>query len=261
MNKPKSFKKSKSSFIKKRPKKTMSSKSSKSFVKKVQAIVHRDAETKQSFTSINNVAFNSGINSSGDCLQLIANIAQGTADNARIGDQIRAQSIVIKGAINSNLTFQSYSNCRLGVRLMIVQPKSYNSLSAIQANVSTWSSTLLKKGGTTTAFTGAMNDLWSPINTDAITKYYDKVFYINTPYVASSVGDLSTYNSVKFFRHTFKLRNKLIKYDSSIDSGLTPTNYNPVMLMGYCHLDGSSGDTVTTQVLLSFDSIMNYEDA
>lgn len=234
---------------------------SKAFSKAVQKLIHKDAETKQCFTSVNNTNFNSGINSSGDCQQLIANIAQNAYDNGRIGDQIRAQSIVIKGAINTNLTYQSYSNCRLGVRLMIIQPKSYSSLGAIQANVATWSATLLKKGGSTTAFTGTMSDLWAPINTDAITKYYDKVFYVNTPYVATSVGDLSTYNSVKFFSKTLKLRNKLIKFDSSIDSGLTPTNYNPIMVLGYCHLDGSAGDTVTTQIFLSFDAVMNYEDA
>jgi len=233
---------------------------SKAFSKAVTSIIHKQAETKQIFTSINNVAFNSGINSSGDIQPILANVGQTVADNGRIGDQIRAQSLTIKGAINTNLTYQGYSQCRLGVRLMVVQPKSYGSLSSMQAYATTWMATLLKKGGTTTNFSGVMSDLWSPINTDAITKYFDKVFYVNTPYVATSVGDLSTYNSVKFFNKTFKLRNKLIKYDASIDSGVTPTNYNPVVLLGYVHLDGSSPDTLTTQVLLSYDAIMSYED-
>lgn len=235
-------------------------KKNRAFVKAVQAIIHKDAESKQAYASINAVAFNSAMNSAGDPQWLIPQIAQGSADNARIGDQIRGQKITVKGAIVSNLTYQSYSNCRLAVRMMIVQPKAYPSLSIAQANATTWLNYLLKKGGTTSAFNGNMADIWAPVNTDAITKYYDKVFYINTPYVSTSVGDLSTYNSVKMFSKTIKLRNKLLKYDSGIDSGLTPTNYAPILLLGYAHLDGSGADVLTTQVSLSMDTIFDYED-
>lgn len=241
--------------------KTKKTYNSKAFKQAVQAVVSKNAETKSAFNQQYSINFNSGINSGGDALQLLPNITNGTGDNARIGDQIRGQVLRCKGFIASNLTYQSYSNCRLGVRVMVVQPKMYSDLTAITNNASTWMATLLKKGGTTTGFTGIVPDLMADINTDAITKYYDKVFYVNTPYVATSVGDLATYNSIKFFKFNLKLRNKLLKYDSSISSGLTPTNYNPVLLLGYVHLDGSSADTLTTQVTLSCDSYLDYEDA
>lgn len=234
---------------------------SKSFAKAVQRIVHKDVESKSAYNQQYSINFNSGINSSGDALQILPNIAQGTADNARIGDQVRAQKLRVKGFVTSNLTYQSYSNCRLGIRVMIVQPKMYQDYATIIAQAAVWMGTLLKKGGTTTGFTGIVPDLMADINTDAITKYYDKVFYVNTPYVATSVGDLATYNSVKFFSKTLNLRNKLLRYDSSINSGLTPVGYNPVMLVGYVHLDGSSPDTITTQVTMSCDSYLDYEDA
>ena len=243
---------------------------SKGLVKAIKSVIHKQAETKQVYTQQFNTFFNSGINSAGDCLQVVANMGQGTGDNQRIGDQVRAQSLKIKGFFISRFTGSTgttyYQNCRIGVRVMIVQPKAYSGLGAITANATTWQSTLLKRGGTTVGFTGIIPDLYSDINTDAITCYYNKVFYIQNPYsnaVLGSAGNtlLMPSGTTRFFGKTLKLRNKCLKYDSSIDSGLTSTNYNPVMLLGYCYLDGSSADTVTTQIAMSFDAYTYFEDS
>lgn len=247
--------------IKGKIKKAIKKVNDKNFKKKVLSVVRAQVETKQAFGNLPFTAFNSGINASGDLQWCLPNISQGTAENARVGDQIRALKLNIRGAIVSNLTYQAYSDCRIAIRMMIVSPKAYPTLASAQANATTWLATLLRKGGTTSNFTGAMEDLWAPINTEAITKYYDKVFYVNSPYMATAVGEQPTYNSVKFFNINMKLRNKLLKYDSSVGSGITPTNYGPILLLGYAHLDGSSGDTLTTQVGLSFDTIFDYEDA
>lgn len=268
----KSFKKSKSSFIKKRPKKRISSKSSLSFKKKVQAIVHKDVETKQAFNNqFSQIqSYNSAINSSGDCAILLPNIANGTTDNARIGDQIRAQKLKIQGHIITRFTGSTgttyYQNCRIGVRMFIVQPKSFLSQGNITSNATTWQATLLKKGGTTSGFTGLISDLYAPVNTDAITCYYDKVFYVQNPYSNAVFGStmsnlLMPTGTTKFFQKTIKLRNKVLKYDASIDSGLTPVSFNPVLIMGYSYLDGSSPDTVTTNLAMSYVSVLDYEDA
>lgn len=241
--------------------KKASTQPSAAFAKKVRAVLHKNVETKEAYANINNVNFNSGINSAGDCQWLMPAISQGTADNARIGDQIRGQTLTIKGAITSSLSYTSGAASRIAVRMMVVTPKSYPQYDIAQAQSGTWMNTLLKKGGTTSAFVGNLQDLWAPINRDAITVYMDKVFYLNSPYVATSVGGLSVANSVKFFSKTFKLRNKLIKYDSSIGSGVMLTSYAPILLLGYAHLDASSPDTVSTQVYLNADTIFKYEDA
>jgi len=239
----------------------VSKKSSKTFVKKVQAIIHKDVETKSAFSQNTSVAFNSGINSAGDIQIIVPDIQNSTFDNGRIGDQIRGMRLRIGAILTSNLTYTAYSNCRLGVRVLIVQPKMYSNYDAINTNATVWLGTLLKKGLATSAFTGLINDLYADINTDAITVYYDKVHYINTPFMATAVGEQSTYNSVRFIKKTINLRNKLLRYDSAFNSGKTPTNFNPVMLCGYAHLDGSGPDTVTTQVSMTTDSYMDYEDA
>lgn len=242
-------------------------KPSKALTKAVQRIIHKDAETKQAYNGIQDLAFNSGINSTGDCQVLIANITQGTGDNARIGDQIRAQKLTMKGFINTRFSYGTntyYQACRLGVRLMVVQPKAYSGLTAILANATIWQAALLKKGGTTVGFTGTQSDLFADINSDAITTYYNKVFYITQPWANTTVGSAGTsplmpVNSCKFFSKTFNLKNKLLKYDTNFDSGLTPVNYNPIVLLGYCLIDGTA-DSVNTAVALSYDSYLYFED-
>lgn len=255
-----------------RPRRGRAVKPSKSFVKKVQSIVHKDVETKQAYNNqyLQIQSYNSAINSSGDCAILVPNIASGTSDNARIGDQIRAQKLKITGHLITRFTGSSgttyYQNCRIGVRMFIVQPKSFQSQSSITGNATTWQATLLKKGGTTSGFTGLISDLYAPVNTDAITCYYDKVFYVQNPYSNAVFGStmsnlLMPTGTCKFFSKTIKLRNKVLKYDASIDSGLTPVAYNPVLIMGYAYLDGSSADTVTTNLAMSYVSVLDYEDA
>lgn len=246
---------------KKRSARKSKSFSSKSFRKAVQTVIHKDVETKSAYTFTNAVAFNSGMTVVGDCIQIVPNISRGVDDNERIGQQLRAQKLKIKGFLTASFNYVTASASRIGVRVMIVQPKMYSDLTSILAGSPVWLPTLLKQGGATVAFTGIVNDLQADVNTDAITKYYDKIFYMNAPYVYTSVGVVDTRNTVKFFSKTLNLRNKLMLYDDDINAGLTSTNYNPVMLVGYCHLDGSGPDTVSTQVSMTCDNYLYFEDA
>lgn len=250
--------------------KARSSKPSKALIKTIQKVIHKDVETKSAYVQQFNTFFNSGINSGGDCLPLVGTITQGTTDNNRIGDQVRAQKLRVSGHFISRFTGTTgttyYNNCRIGVRMMIVQPKSFLSAGAIVANATTWQGQLLKRGSTITGFTGIIPDLYSDINTDAVTVYYDKVSYIQNPYSNAALFSpdpnlVMPSGTTRFFSKTINLRNKLLKFSSGIDAGATPTNYNPVMILGYAYLDGSSADSVTTQIAMSFDSYVDYEDA
>lgn len=236
------------------------SKPSKNLVKAIKSVIHKQTETKSAYHQTFSSNFNSPISVVADVIQVLPNLTNSTSDAGRIGDQIRAQKLKIKGFIASNLTFTGISGCRLGVRLMIVQPKQYGDFGLIQTQAATWLSYLLKKGATTGSFTGNIPDLFADINTDAITKYYDKIYYINTPYLQTAVGDTTTFNSVKFFSKTLNLKNKLLKYDNNVNAGVTPVNYNPVMLVGYVKLDGTTPDA-NSQISLSNDSYLYYEDA
>ena len=233
-------------------------KPSKSFVKKVMTVIHKTAESKQAFTSQSNVFYNSGINANGDTVSILPSITKGTNDNQRIGDQLRGQRLQLKGAIQLVSPQGTLSNCRVAVRMMVVMPKQYTVFD--NSVTGGWMPYLLKKGGATTAFTGILSDLWAPINTDMITKYFDKVFYLNTAYNAAA-GISTLGNSVKFFSHKFNLKNKLLKYDDAAQAGTLPVGYAPQIILGYVHMDGTGPDTLTTAITMSFDSIFTYEDA
>lgn len=240
----------------------------KNFTRNVKKVISQLAETKQAFHNVNNVSFNSGINSAGDMNYCIPQIANGTGDSQRVGDILRAQKLTIKGHLTMSMNYQNLDSARIAVRMMIVQPRYASNIDYAAAST-TWLNCLLKKGGTTTAFTGLISDLYSPINTDVVIKYYDKIHYLSLPLVQTSAGTTNVntaYTSdirqtVKFFTKTFRFKNKQLRYDSTFSSALYPMNYAPILLLGYSHLNGSSPDTVNTQVALNYNAILDYEDA
>lgn len=253
-------------------------KPSKALTKAVESIIHKQAETKESYTTSGNslVLFNSPINFSTDVQEIFPSVNVGDGDNARTGDQIRAQSLTIKGFLNMGILsdVNNVNNRRIAIRLMVIQPRRYTNYPDIKANITSWSPTLLKKGGGTVGYTGVLTDMYAPINSDAIIKYFDKTYIMSQSYLYQRFDSYSggttvntniaaatdVYRTIKPFTINLKLRNKLLRYDDSISSGLLPTNYCPCMLIGYTHLDGSSADQTNTQVGLMFESFLKYED-
>lgn len=249
--------------------------------KKIKAIVqkelNKDVEDKMAYFNPGDslISFNSGISSASDMLQIIPNISNGNTDNSRIGDQLTAKRLKISGHIRlypktqtgtvSNEPKLSNVVCRLMV-LSVKSNPSYPS-ATLQPGIL---SSLLKKGGTTTAFTGVLSDIHAPINTDIFTCHYDTNFYLSQDYVfvPSSTGGTYTNSavavdvkdSIRFFNINLKVKNKVLKYDS-VNGGILPTNYGAFMVLGYSYLDGSSPDSLNTQVGMQYISTLNFEDA
>lgn len=248
---------------------------SKSFVRNVKQVVKSLTETKQAFHNSGNslTFFNSGIDSAGDMLQVVPNIAQSVADNGRIGDQIRSQRLNIRGYLKLNINAasgtagDSTTLPNVIARLMVVSIKSRSNYADASAGVG-FLSTLLKKGGTTVGFTGLLSDINAPINRDVFTVHADRKFYLNQDYVnAIGASVPSQYlaqnikNTVKFFNINVKCKNKLLKYDEDVAGGTQPTNFAPMLLLGYSYLDGSSPDTLSTNLGMQYITTLSYEDA
>jgi len=247
-----------------KPYKKRAAKSSKTFVKKVQRIIHADVESKQAYKSLSPSNFNSGIDAAGDAIQVLPNISQGTNESSRIGNQLKAQNMTITGAISwspSAGQFGTFANARLGVRIFVIQPRNYSDTVTALNNTATWMPTLLQKGSTTVGFTGQINDLWAPLNSEAFIKYYDKVIYLTGTYQSTAVGMSQLLGATKIFKIALKMRNKTLKYDTGISSGILPSNYAPIFCLGYAHMDGSGPDVLSTAVTCQWDAILNYEDA
>lgn len=249
-----------------------SCKLSKCMKREIQKLISKNVEDKEAFYSSGTslTYFNSGINSNGDLQQIVPAINNGSTEQHRIGDTIRAKTLVIKGYIQlqKDQTMGDVANKRVAVRLMCVGSKRLKEWNQLYGNFGTSSGFLLKRGNASVGFQGYINDLWTPINTEEYTKYYDRVFYLSQDYVAQQAGssvsmtwsqDIS--KGVKFFTIRIPLRGKKLLYDSSVSGADYPTNWSCGLCLGYAHLDGSSPDVVETRVGLSYESTITYEDA
>lgn len=249
--------------------------SRKRFARAVKKIISDLSETKQAYHNSGDslIMFNSGINSSGDMLRVCPNIGQSVLDNGRIGDQIRSKRLNIKGYLKLNINAasgtagDSTTLPNVIARMMIVSIKSRSSYTDAAAGAG-FLSTLLKKGGTTVGFTGLLSDINAPINTDVFTVHSDRKFYLNQDYVNSIGASVpSQYlaqdikNTVKFFNINVRCKNRILKFDEDVGGGVEPTNFAPLLLLGYAYLDGTTIDTVSTNLGLQYISTLDYEDA
>jgi len=243
-------------------KKRANRKPSKSLVKIIQKQIHKDIEDKSKNVNYDLTAYNSSITLGPDASKVIPSIAQGTDNGERIGDKIRMKSINIRGhMILSAPSIGNQSNCRIGVRLMVVQPKRYSNDTDVTTYFNNWMPYLLDNGVSSNAYTGAIKDLYTPINRDAITVYYDKVHYLSSTNVVvlSSVGVAN--EDLRYTTKMFNIRIPCKKVLTYLDGNETPQNFAPMVILGYSKLDGSSADTIATNVSMAYVSACRYEDA
>lgn len=244
-------------------------------IKKIKAIVKtemkKDLEDKEAYSASNATFFNSGIDSSADMIRVFPNITKGTNENNRIGNEIMGKSLHIKGFLrflpqpaSGSVNVGKWSN--VGIRLMILSLKPAPNYDSAVLNAGLLNN-LLKKGGTTVAFTGAISDLFADVNSDVFTTHFNKVYFVSQSYLLQPTGagnqsalavDVS--KLVKFFNIKLSV-NKKLKYDDGTSSSQLPTNYGPFMVAGYTYMDGSSPDVLSTNLQISWDVIFKYEDA
>jgi len=242
------------------PRRKAVTKPSKTFEKKVNTILRKNIENKQNWLTYPLTAFNSAADTSADVLNVLPFTQQGTAENQRIGDDIRAQKLTIQGHMISSLS-GSVPYTRIGVRMICCQPKLTNSNTLVNASAAQWLPYVLRIGGSNIGLNGTIESLYAPVDTDVVTCWYDKVFYITQPQFLTAVGAAETTYSTKFFKFSLKMKNKLLQYNSNFSSGNFPINYSPSILFSYVFLDGTAPVTVSTPMSMTFTSCLEYEDA
>jgi len=191
-------------------------------------------------------------------------MTRGTNEGERIGNSIKPLNLNIKGYLlytPSGAAPYSPFQSRIAVRMIVCQPKQFSNNT--NATSSTWLGNLLEKGNTTTFYTGKLSDINAKINNEAITVYSDRTHYMTASIVAqvSAAGyyHIDNSNATKFFNINLKIK-KTLHYDDNISSGLYPTNYAPVILIGWSYLDGTAIGSLT-DVSCNYDANLTYEDA
>ena len=246
------------------PKQT--TKPSKSFTQAVQKIIHKDVETKRTIFTSNVTAFNQSINSSGDCLRLLPDIQQGAGgggSNGRIGNEIKIQSLKIRGVLTFALTQLADADTRIGVRMLILRTKAFQDWNtaavAFNSSSGTGSYTRLLENGNS-GFLGSVMDFNTPVNEEVFSVVADKRFYMSQSKVGSGGHTTDLINTTKFVNFEVPYcRNKKLRYD---DNGTQPQNFQYYMLLGYSKLNGAIYDNATvTNLTFQYVSDLRYEDA
>ena len=238
------------------------------FAKKVQKVISKNVETKSALLvspSDNTLQypfgsrFNQGINAGADAIRLLPDFDQGSAENQRIGNVIRLQSLMLRGVMTVTLPQATANNTRLGVRLLIVRNKRINDYIQSTTDLGTNFTRLLEQpqgplNGTLAAFN-------SPINTDYFSCVYDKKFYFSQSLSSTATNSAETWNSTKFVNISIPYSRRIVQFDEGFDAN-TPINYPYFALLSYTKLDGSSADADgTAYVNFQFTSYAKYEDA
>lgn len=241
------------------------------FNRKVKMVLSSLAENKQAYHTTGNslIKFNSGIDAVGDLVQILPSVSQGIGENQRIGNQIRSKNLNVRGYIKLDINDVADSTKlpHVLVRMMVISMKvspSYQDAQTLASKIGT----LLKKGGTTTGYSGLIQDQYAPINTDVFTVHHDYKFALKQDFVnvigaaaPSTTIPQDVSKTLKFFNFNVKCKNRLLRYDEDVGSDIYPSNFGPFLVLGYTYADGSAADVLDTKVGLCFDSVLTYEDA
>lgn len=176
--------------------------SNKTLNKKIQKI-NRNIELKESDMNIASTA----LNPVGIVRSFVDAIAQGTADNQRVGTMISPTSLQFRAYLRSNTTTVGPSTSRL----IVAWDKQADQLNPpVSGANGVLDSTVVT------------NELLSPFNHDNIERYtilYDKVFTLN---VNSSTSSTTTVPNGKYIKKKIKL-SRNIRY-GTIGAGVPITN-------------------------------------
>lgn len=230
------------------------------FKKKVLQVIHEQLEDKHAFASQTTTNYNGTIDSTAEFYDLCPSIPQGTDMGNRIGDQIRGKNLVVKGHICMSLTGDSDANTRIAVRLMALSSKIGPSYYSNENNTAL--DRLLLANSTAQKFNGDVLSLYLPVNREMWTVHYDKIHYLSMSQLYhTGATDVEVTRETRYTTKFFTIRipcKKLIRYG---DGHAWPTNFRPRFCLGYAHVDGSTADTVETQVAATWISDFTYEDA
>lgn len=239
---------------------------SSSFARKVQKVISKNIETKTVVHQSNVTAYNAALNGAGDCLRLIPPVANAVTGSALIGNEIRMQSLNLRGVLTFQLGQTTANKTRIGIRLTILKAKRFMDWNAAATDFATNFGRLLdvppailsgQNLGTLTAFN-------TPINRDYFSVVTDRRYYMSQSLQAVGTTVNSTVYTTKFVNINIPYSRRTVKFDQSFAAS-EAVDYPYFMLLNWCLLDGSadasppgSGDSPLT---FQYVTTMKYEDA
>jgi len=221
--------------------------------------IHKNEETKMVCVEQAFSGYNSPISLNTEMNNILPSINNGTTQSDRIGDSIRPIRLVVKGYITYTADTTASASMIIS-RLLCFQQKGIRD----NVNKSGLSTNLLQFGSTNTQFLGSLLDITRNQNTDLFTFYYDKTHTFLKPYglIGTTTPIASMDKSlVKYFTIVLDQRHlpAVLKYSGS--SSTYPSNFLPLLALGYAYAQNNTPDAVTTQLGMSYTSTLYFKDA
>lgn len=227
-------------------------------------MISRSEETKMRCSGVwAGVQFNSAISGVADCYKALPDVVDGTANFNRIGERIKPKALVLRGTVAINYT--QPNSIAPEVHLFVVSHKSKKSYSALNAASGAGYSEIVDNlydfgNGTNGPFDGTVPPTLYPLNTKTLRILAHKKLDLAVSTQASTSNRESS-SDRRQRRFTIKLKvPSVLTYDESIDTSY-PTNYAPVLMLGFTYPDGQSPSVIVTPVLASCTFTLLYDDA
>lgn len=240
--------------------------------------LNKAAETKIGVEQVNQIGFNSTIDSLGDLYNVIPPVVAGLGDDDRTGNTINPMFTSIRGYVSWNTNTQIfYENLGpLDVQLFILRNKTQRNQNA---RTNTTDLKIIKYGTSKIQFDGTFNSTCSPVNVDDFQILYKKTFkIIPAPFTNTASGSLSastptdssilasnpnsgsTIYKLKHIIDWKKMGIRNFKYDSDIQQ--YPSNENVFLCLGFAQYNnpGGSSQSSSVPIMLSYTATTFYKD-
>lgn len=205
----------------------------------------------------NNPAVNTGYSNT-TCI--IPQIGQGTLNNQKVGNVVIPKSCVVRGYLNAlpitaNGGTNPYPNVPFYVKVIVYR---------LKVNMtSNFNEDIMDDAGAYVPFSGFIDDLLLPLNTEKYAIAYNKTFKLQAPPGTAGTNTNSNIGSIptaKMFKvNLLKHLPKKLKYT---DTSLDPTNARWFISAGIVPCDGNSTYLTTeARAWISCESLIKFTDA
>lgn len=190
----------------------------------------------------------------------ILSTSQGTAQNQRIGNQLKIKRWVIKGTFQGPDGGTAFDDLQCIVKLYFMRQYNYQPITATLPG-------LYQDGGSVATPDGSVMQRLMPINKDSYKVYWSKTFKLGQSAAGTATGtsnnDFKLCPSFGFDVTKYVCKNKIVKYE---DGATTPTDslissLTLVAVMTSQIGDITFGATQESAFSIAINSYIEYEDA
>ena len=201
----------------------------------------------------------------GNIKLIMPTISQGVGENQRIGNRCKGLTLRVAGILSQKFVTTvagGIGSTRIGVRIIVCQSRRFPNAANAYSNLSAWLPYIINMGNTGAPLLGVADTFYAPLNKEVVKVWSDKHYFMTNSYVPTTLPSTAdtapAYNSTKFFKYLFNLKNKTLLFETGTVS--TPANMAPMMIVSWCPLDGTALVGTPDVLRMSYRSDVYFTD-